>query len=228
MSSPQTGSQPLHLVMKFMKFMKEFESMENAGIIRRSTSPWASPLHMVKKKDGLWRPCGDYCRLNNVTVPDRYPLPKIADFSSQISGSKVFSKLDLQKGNYQVPMAPDDIKKTAIITPFGMFEFLRLPFRLRNTGQTFQRLKDQVFRGLPYCFEYVDDILVFSPDLSSHLVHLREVLELCRLHGLTVGLPKCVFAVSKVEFLEHNLKSSGCGPLSKHTSAINEFPTRTD
>ena len=86
-------------------------------------------------------------------------------------------------------MAPDDIKKTAIITPFGMFEFLRLPFGLRNTGQTFQWLMDQVLGGLPYCFVYVDNILVFSPDLTSHVVHLREVLELCRLHGLTIGLP---------------------------------------
>jgi len=128
---------------------KEFESMEKAGIVRRSTSPWSRPLHMVKKKDGSWRPCGDYRRLNNVTVPDRYPLPNIADFSSQLSGSKVFSKLDLQKGYYQVPMALDDIMKTAIITPFGMFEFLRLPFGLRNGGQTFQRLMDQVLGGLP-------------------------------------------------------------------------------
>ena len=111
--------------------------MDKAGIIRRSTSPWSSPLHMVKKKDGSWRPCGDYRCLNNVTVPDRYLLPNIADFSSHISGSKVFSKLDLQKGYYQVPMAPDDIKKTAIITPFGMFEFLGLSFGLRNAGQTF-------------------------------------------------------------------------------------------
>ena len=153
--------------------------MEKAGIVRRSTSPWSSPLHMVKKKDGSWRPCGDYCR-PNVTVPDRYPLPSIADFSSQISGSKVFSKLDLQKGYYQVPMAPDDINKTAIITPFGMSEFLRLPFGLRNAGQTFQWLMDQVLGGLPYCFVYVDDILVFSPELSYHVVHLREVLELCQ------------------------------------------------
>ena len=207
---------------------KEFAAMEEAGIIRRSTSPWSSPLHMVKKKDGTWRPCGDYRRLNNVTVPDRYPLPNIADFSAQISGSKIFSKLDLQKGYYQVPMAEDDIKKTAIITPFGMFEFLRLPFGLRNAGQTFQRLMDQVLGGLPFCFVYVDDILIFSPDLSSHVDHLREVLELCRLHGLTIGLPKCEFAVSEVEFLGHNLSSSGCKPLVKHTAVIGEFPVPSD
>ena len=207
---------------------KEFPAMEEAGIIRRSTSPWSSPLHMVKKKDGSWRPCGDYRRLNNVTIPDRYPLPNIADFSAQISGSKLFSKLDLQKGYYQVPMAEDDIKKTAIITPFGMFEFLRLPFGLRNAGQTFQRLMDQVLGGLPFCFVYVDDILIFSPDLSSHVDHLREVFELCRLHGLTIGLPKCEFAVSEVEFLGHGLSSSGCRPLVKHTAVIKEFPVPTD
>ena len=153
--------------------------MEKSGIVRHSTSPWASPLHMVKKKDGGWRPCGDYHCLNTATVPDRYPLPNIGDFSSQVSGSTVFSKLDLQKGYYQVPVEQRDIQKTAIITPFGMFEFLRMPFGLRNAGNTFQRLMDQIFGDLPFCFVYVDDILVFSKDLSSHVQHLRDLLLLC-------------------------------------------------
>ena len=100
----------------------EFSAMEKSGIIRRSTSPWASPLHMVKKKDGGWRPCRDYHRLNTTTVPDSYPFPNIADFSSGVSGSTVFSKLHLQKGYYQVPVDQKDIQKTDIITSFGMFE----------------------------------------------------------------------------------------------------------
>ena len=126
-------------------------------------------MHMVKKKDGGWRPCGDYRRLNTAMVPDRYPLPNIADFSSQVSGSTIFSKLDLQMGYYQVPVAQEDVEKTAIITPFWMFEFLVMPFGLRNAGNTFQRLMNQILGDLPYCFAYVDDILIFCKDLSSHV-----------------------------------------------------------
>ena len=152
---------------------------------------------MVKKKDGGWRPCGDYCRLNNVTIPDRYPLPNIADFTSRISGSTIFSRLDLQKGYYQIPMAAEDIPKTAIVTPFGMFKFLRLPFGLRNARNKFQRMMNQIQGNLPYCFVYIHDILLLSPDLSTHVQSLRDVLDLCRTHGLTIGLGKCEFAVSE-------------------------------
>ena len=97
--------------------------------------------------------------------PDRYPLPHIADFTSQIAGSTVFSRLDLQKGYYQIQKASKDVPKTAIITPFGIFEFLHLPFRLRNAGNTLQRMIDQILGNFPYCFVNIDDILVFSPDL---------------------------------------------------------------
>ena len=121
---------------------KEFKSMEKAGIIRKSTSPWSSPLHMVKKEEGLWRPWLSSSQQPYCSRKIRYPLPNIANFSAWVSGSKVFSKLDLQKGYYQFPMAPDDIKKTAIITPFEMFEFLQLPFGLKNAGQTFHWLME--------------------------------------------------------------------------------------
>ena len=187
----------------------EFSAMEKAGIICPSTLPWSSPLYMAKKKYGGWRPCGDYRRLNNVTILDWYPLPNITNFTSRISGSTVFSKLYLHKGYYQVLVATEDIQKTAIITLFRMFEFLRMPFGLRNAGNTFQSLMDQVLGDLPFCLVYVDD--------------LREIFLLYCQHGLMIGLPKCKFSVSKIEFLGHLLTTKECSPLTKHI-AITAFP----
>ena len=104
-------------------------------------------------------------------------------------------------------MAEEDICKTAIITLFGMFEFLRLPFGLRNPWNTFQRMMDSILGDLPYCFTYVNDILVFRSSLEEHLEHLRQVLLLCHQHGLMIGLPKCEFAVPEIEFLGHVLSA---------------------
>ncbi len=110
---------------------EDFLHMEKEGIIRRSNSPWSSPLHMVRKPNGSWRPCGDYRQLNLVTVPDSY------HFQERIAGCTIFSKVDLRKGYHQILMHPSDIPKTAIPTPFGLFEFLRMMFGLRNAGNTF-------------------------------------------------------------------------------------------
>jgi hypothetical protein len=124
---------------------EEFQRMLEAGIVCRSQSCWSSPLHMVRKKDGGWRPCGDFHHLNIATAGYKYPLPNMGDLASRLDGCTIFSKLDLQKGYFQVPVTAADVAKTGIITPFGLFEFLRMPFGLKNAGMTFQRLMDRIF-----------------------------------------------------------------------------------
>jgi len=207
---------------------QEFAAMEKAGIIRRSDSSWASPLHMVRKTDGTWRPCGDYRRLNNVTKADRYPVPNIQDFTARLHGCTVFSKLDLRKGYYQVPVRPEDVAKTAVITPFGLWEFLRMPFGLKNAGQSFQRLMDRLLSGLDFIFVYLDDILIASCDEETHLSHLRQVLERLREGGLLLNMEKCQFGASSVEFLGHRVDAAGLQPLSSHVQAIRQVPQPQD
>ena len=173
----------------------EFRELEKAGFIRRSNSLWASPLHMVPKKDGSWRPCGDYRRLNNISTYDRYPLPNILDFSTNLNCCTVFSKIYLVKGYHQIPVAPADIQNTAIITPFGLFEYLRMPFGLKNAAQSFQRLMDTIFNGITFVFKYLDDLLIFSHSQDELKTHLHQVLSLLSANGLVINTAKCVFAV---------------------------------
>src|SRR5678816_1966852 len=133
---------------KLQAAKQEFDSLLKQGIIRPSKSEYASPLHLVLKPNGDYRPTGDYRCLNAITRPDRYPVPHIQDFTANLSGCTIFSKINLVKAFYQIPVRAADIHKTAVITPFGLFEFLRTPFGLRNAAQSFQRFIDSVLRGL--------------------------------------------------------------------------------
>ncbi|KAJ2937652.1 hypothetical protein O0L34_g19327 [Tuta absoluta] len=222
---PPVCSAPRRLAPDKLKVAKaEFEAMLQSGTCRPSESSWASPLHLAPKKDNGWRPCGDYRMLNARTVPDKYPIRNIQDFAHCLAGCKVFSTIDLVKAYNQIPVFKDDIPKTAITTPFGLYEFPYMTFGLRNAGQTFQRFVDEMLRGLDFTYAYLDDFLVFSKDQETHKQHLHQLFARLRDYGMVINTAKCVFGVPEVTFLGYSITAEGTKPLPSKVEAIKDFP----
>ena len=210
----------------------ELEKLVALGVCKRGKSEWSSPLLVTTKPCsspctcateapcGGWRVCGDYRRLNNMTKTDRYPVRNLHDFNTELRGKRYFSKVDLLKGYHQIPVNPDDVGKTAVITPFGLYVFPRCPFGLKNAGQDFQRLMDQILGDIPHTYVYLDDILIASSTLEEHLQDLERVFSILNQNGLVINRKKCVLGKSKVEFLGHEVDAQGIRPLKEKVEAI--------
>ena len=188
-----------------------------------STSPWASPIVLVRKKDGSTRFCVDYRKLNCLTRKDAYPIPKIDETLDTLAGAKLFSTLDLRSGYWQVQVNPEHRDKTAFCTPEGLFEFNVMPFGLCNAPATFQRLMDSVLAGLHWktCLVYIDDIIVVGKSFDEHLCNLQAVLERLRRAGLKLHPRKCQLLRHKVTYLGHVVSAQGIAPDPDKTDEVN-------
>lgn len=200
------------------------------GIIRPSSSDFASPVVLVRKKDGSYRICVDYRKLNKKVIKDRFPLPLIDDVLDKLQGALVFSTIDLKNGFFHVPVEESSRKYTSFVTHSGQFEFCKTPFGLCNSPSVFQRFVSQVFRPLinkDYAILYMDDIIVPSRDEVEGLERLKLVFDTARKYGLEPKFKKCQFLRTRVEFLGHIIEKGTIRPTKEKTSAVQNFPVPT-
>ncbi|CAM8999660.1 unnamed protein product [Rhodiola kirilowii] len=205
---------------------KLIQDMLTQGLIQYSSSPYAAPVVLVKKKDGSWRLCVDYRGLNKQTVKDKYPIPLLEDLLDELGGSCYFSKLDLRAGFHQIRMAPQDIYKTAFKTHSGHYEYLVMPFGLTNAPCTFQGLMNHIFRDIArkFLLVFFDDILVYSSSWADHLQHLQSVFCILRQNKLYLKLSKCTFGACLIEYLGHFISAEGVRTDPKKIAAIQNWP----
>ena len=202
----------------------EIRTLLEADIIKPSLSPWSSPMVPVKKPDGSVRLCIDYRKINQVTVPDPYAIPLIEDLLDQLGEARFLSKLDLNKGFYQIPVSEKDQPKTAFCSPWGKYEFKRMPFGLRNAPASFQRFMHVVLEGLEHATgSYIDDIIVFSNSWEDHLIHLKQTLERLRKHKLTAKPAKCQWGASSLSYLGHIVGRGKVSVPESRVEAIRNF-----
>ena len=196
------------------------------GWIRPGQNPWASPVLFSRKANGALRMCLDYRAVNKYTKRIHFPIPSVETILDSLGGSVVFSALDLTHGYHQLRMDESYIPYTAFQTHLGQFEFCVLPFGLSSAPSTYQRFINDVLKPWlrPYVSVYLDDVLVHSKDLESHVGHLREVLKLLSDAGLRIRLQKCHLASNTLDYLGHRISASGLEPSPKKTEAVQNWP----
>ncbi|KAH9398026.1 hypothetical protein TYRP_019400 [Tyrophagus putrescentiae] len=203
---------------------KHVQELLKEDIIEEADGDWQFPLVIVKKKDGTIRMTNDLRRLNDITTRDCFPMPRIDEQLEAIAKAKVFSRMDLRRGYYQVMLRAEDRKKTAFACNGRLYQFKRMPFGACNAPQTFQRLMLKVLGDLPFVCVYLDDVLVFSEDPAQHAGHVRQVLKRIRKAGLTMNKEKCLFGVTEIEFLGFKIKDGQKAPNDEKTRLLADFP----
>ena len=243
--SPPICQKPYSLPLKHVEWVQnELEILERAGVIQRSMSPWASPIVIVPKKTEPGEPprrrmCVDYRMLNSLLPPVNkahskakgpvtlVPLPKIDEIYAQLQGSKIFSALDMRSGYFHIELSEEAKPKTAFVPggPHGCkYQFNRCPFGLSQAPAYFQRLVQEVLRGLPFAFGYLDDILIFSSGIEAQLKHLRKVFLRPRKAKLKLKASKCSFFKKNIQYLGHLVSGNGIEPLPEKLEAVENMP----
>jgi hypothetical protein len=207
------------------EFKAMIDDMLTAGIIKESNSPWSSPVRLVKKKDGTLRVTVDYRKLNNVTIKDAYPIPRIDNMLSKLSQARIFTTLDLASGYYQVKMDPESRKYTAFSCDYGFFEYNTMPMGLTNACATFQRLMNKVLEGYIgiFCFVYLDDIIIFSINEEIHFSDVKNIVLRLKENNLKIKTSKCKIAQNRIEYLTHEICDGVISPGKKKTEALFNF-----
>ena len=219
--SDPVSQKPYPVAMKHYQWVKEeIDKLLEAGVIRNSHSSWSAPIIVVLKGDGGKRLVIDYRALNKVTRKFVWPMPKVEDIFSQLNGTKYLSTLDLRAGYHHIGLATDSIPKTAFTSPFGKYEYVKVPFGLAQVPAYFQELMTGVLKDLPFAMAYLDDIIIYSSTPEEHLEHIRTVFKKLCDAKLSMKLSKCHFFAKEIQYLGHILSTEGIKPVPAKTEAI--------
>ena len=239
--SPPITQKPYTLPLKHAEWVqKELEILEKAGVIVRSVSPWASPIVVVPKRSAPGelpkrRLCVDYRAINSLLPPVKkafskakgittlVPLPKIDEIYARLKDSQIYSTFDMRSGYYHMVLSEESRPKSAFVSAYGKWEFKRCPFGLAQAPAYFQRLVNEVLSGLTFAFGYLDDILVFSPDMETHLKHLRILFERLRSADLKLKEVKCNFLKKHIQYLGHIISGEGIAPVPEKLESVQKM-----
>ena len=205
---------------------KVIDDLLSKGVIKKSTSPWASPIVLVKKKSGALRPCVDYRKVNELVKPDGFPMPVVRDCLDAVAGARLFSTFDMTSGYFQIPLKKEDIPKSAFVCKYGQFEMTRMPFGLNSAASTFQRVMEIVLQGLQWetCLIYIDDVIVYGSSFDEHIGRVEQVLQRLQDAGLKINPRKCELLQTEVVFLGHLVSGEGVKPNPTNIEKILSWP----